>query len=108
MATQAFLIQNGSLGQAGRAGGRHAAAVVHCLQNGPKRGRRGSLPLAASHGRAAGRACRREGLWGTIRAREELSGMRAETEPALRGRIAQAMLALDPCVGYELTVAPHA
>jgi len=39
---------------------------------------------------------------------QELSGMRAETEPALRGKIAQAMLALDPCVGYELTVAPHA
>jgi coenzyme F420-reducing hydrogenase alpha subunit len=39
---------------------------------------------------------------------QALSGMRADTEPALRGKIAQAMLSLDPCVGYELTVAPHA
>lgn len=39
---------------------------------------------------------------------QALSGMRTETEAALRGRVAQAMLALDPCVGYELRVMRHA
>lgn len=39
---------------------------------------------------------------------QALSGMRADTEPALRGKVAQAMLALDPCVGYELRVVAHA
>jgi hypothetical protein len=39
---------------------------------------------------------------------QELSSMRADTEPALRGKIARAMLALDPCVGYELGLVSHA
>lgn len=39
---------------------------------------------------------------------QALSGMCADTEPALRGKVAQAMLALDPCVGYELRVVAHA
>jgi coenzyme F420-reducing hydrogenase alpha subunit len=39
---------------------------------------------------------------------QELSGMRAEDELALRGKIARAMLALDPCVGYELRLVRHA
>lgn len=39
---------------------------------------------------------------------QELSGMRAETEPVLRRKIARAMLALDPCVGYELRLVRHA
>ena len=39
---------------------------------------------------------------------QALTGMRAETEATLREKIAQAMLALDPCVGYELRVVRHA
>jgi coenzyme F420-reducing hydrogenase alpha subunit len=39
---------------------------------------------------------------------QELSRMRADTEPALRAKVAQAMLALDPCVGYELKVVANA
>lgn len=34
----------------------------------------------------------------------ELTGMRAADEAALRGKIARAMLALDPCVGYQVEV----
>jgi hypothetical protein len=38
----------------------------------------------------------------------ELAGQHAQDEAALRGKVACAMLALDPCVGYELKVARHA
>lgn len=38
----------------------------------------------------------------------ELVGLHAQDEAALRGKIARAMLALDPCVGYELKVVRHA
>ncbi len=38
----------------------------------------------------------------------ELVGLHAQDEAALREKIARAMLALDPCVGYELKVARHA
>lgn len=35
---------------------------------------------------------------------EEVRGMRASDEAALRKKIAMTMLALDPCVGYELRI----
>lgn len=35
---------------------------------------------------------------------EEVSGMRATDEQTLRKKIAMTMLALDPCVGYELRI----